>query len=411
MLPASDRPLWNASLTGLAFYVLTTLVVVAAVWTGTYVLRSNGYWRGFVGNFANMDGSSHVKLVMTGYPREGRPLTVARFPAYLVLGGVVRTVFGVRTEVALLIISHLSLLGAFVLMALYLRARQPEAATGLTDVTLLALGLWPSTLFFRMTYTESLLLVSALLAMYGMQRRWPLVWIALIVGFATGVRPVGVALTAVFGLYLWQESRTISRFLGRAFILLPLASWGLAAYMVYLQIYFGDPFLFGTAHNWWVKRLLAWPEKLVPLLTLEPIWSPYVPSYRNYWLTCDANYWFDEPVKNPLINFGFMNPLFFVATVALVVVGACKRWLDARETALSALLLLIPYCTMAYDNLMLSQPRFASVIFPVYIVMGHLLSRLPRWVVAIFFLGCAALLFTYSALFAAGYGQRYKILY
>ena len=147
-------------------------------------------------------------------------------------------------------------------------------------------------------------------------------------------------------------------------------------------------------------------------MTLEPIWSPYVPSYSNYWLSCDVNEWFArEPVTNPLLNFGFMNPIFFVATVALVIVGAAKRWLDARETALSALLLLIPYCTMAYDNLMLSQPRFASVIFPVYIVMGNLLGRLPRWLVAIFFLASAALLFTYSALFAAGYGQRYKILY
>jgi hypothetical protein len=69
------------------------------------------------------------------------------------------------------------------------------------------------------------------------------------------------------------------------------------------------------------------------------------------------------------------------------------------------------YATIGYDNLMLSQPRFASVIFPIYIVLAQLLRRTSWWACAAIFLACAMLLSTYSALFAAGYGTRYKILY
>ncbi|MGH7128632.1 MAG: hypothetical protein ACREIV_08675, partial [Planctomycetaceae bacterium] len=88
-----------------------------------------------------------------------------------------------------------------------------------------------------------------------------------------------------------------------------------------------------------------------------------------------------------------------------------KRWLNGRELLLSALLLLIPYATMTYDNLMLSQPRFAAVVFPAYVVIGHLLCRSPRWAACLFLGVCGVLMGLYTVLFAAGYGTDYRILY
>jgi hypothetical protein len=52
---------------------------------------------------------------------------------------------------------------------------------------------------------------------------------------------------------------------------------------------------------------------------------------------------------------------------------------------------------------MSSQVRFAAVVFPAYLVLGHLLARLPGSV-AVAILGIAAFyLGSFSALFATGH--------
>jgi hypothetical protein len=78
-------------------------------------------------------------------------------------------------------------------------------------------------------------------------------------------------------------------------------------------------------------------------------------------------------------------------TVVLVGVGAKRRWLSSKECTLSALLLLIPYVTQAYRTCMASEARCASVVFPAYIVMGHLLWPIPA--------PLAAMLLSISAVF------------
>ncbi len=67
------------------------------------------------------------------------------------------------------------------------------------------------------------------------------------------------------------------------------------------------------------------------------------------------------------------------------------------------MLLFIPYWTRGYEMNMASSARFAAVVFPVYLILGEWLARLPPAVsatvlgISTFFLG------TFSALFAGGY--------
>jgi hypothetical protein len=134
----------------------------------------------------------------------------------------------------LLIVSHLCLATSFVLAFAYVRLRFPDPSrAGLPGFVVLALGLFPPTMFFRMAYTESLLLLFILLVFYGMVRCWPLWVIALLAGTASSVRAVGVALAPAFALHLWQRSPRMASFIGRATVLGPLACWGIIAYMLY----------------------------------------------------------------------------------------------------------------------------------------------------------------------------------
>jgi hypothetical protein len=425
------RSTWRWVVWGAGHY-LTSCVVFVAVGIGVFVFPSLRAPRSYLAGFAQIDGISHEELVTRGYG--DAPRSAARFPAYIVLSWAVKQLTGASAAVALTLTANACFLAALMVLAKYV-AQRGKAESGVAeppqrfDLTLLALGLWPFSLFFRMAYTESLFLLGAVASMYAIERRWPAWAIALVVGLTTATRPVGVALVVVFALYLWRQSRreallqpettlndppatdvpaglnrSLRTFVPRAALCLPLACWGLIAYMVYLHVQFGDALAFAHAHDIWVCRATSWPDKIVPLVALEPLWSPYVPGATTYWRSYDS-------ASNPLLSFGFVNPIVFVLTVALVVTGALKKWLNSRELLLSALLLGIPYVTMAYDNIMLGQARFALVVFPAYIVLGRLLRLLPWWATTLFFVLCALLLGLYSALFAGAYGQTCRVLY
>jgi Gpi18-like mannosyltransferase len=268
----------------------------------------------------------------------------------------------------------------------------------------MALGIFPTTFFFRMGQSESLFLLTCVGAMYAMERQAHPLVTALIIGLGTATRPVGILLLGPFALHLWQQHRgknprtSLFRFVGGAAIWLPLSCWGIAAFMVFQYATFGDALgFFHTQQHCGQRPAAAYWEQWSRALVLEPIWSVYDPSSAAYW----ANR--ERAPGNPLGNLAFANPIYCVISAALVAVGWRKGWLNGRETLLAALLLAIPYLTHSHRNLMLSQGRFAAVAFPVYLVLGRLMACAPLPLVVV---GCSLsgfLLITYAALFAAGY--------
>jgi hypothetical protein len=111
-------------------------------------------------------------------------------------------------------------------------------------------------------------------------------------------------------------------------------------------------------------------DKIIALMTFEPLWSVYVPRSDAYWANTVKS------IEAPF-NLQAANPVYFLIAVALVAYGAWRRWLNVYEVILSAGLILIPYETRAYEMCMASQGRFMAAVFPTYIVMGHLLCRIP----------------------------------
>jgi hypothetical protein len=168
--------------------------------------------------------------------------------------------------------------------------------------------------------------------------------------------------------------------------------------MVFQYIEFGDPLAWANAHQLWSRRSTApYLEQWTAALTLEPIWAVYDPSSLAYWGRHT-----DAPAS-PLFNLPFANPIYFVVAAFLVWLGWRKRWLNGKEVLLAALLLGIPYFTHGYRHLMLSQGRFAAVAFPVYLVLGRLLARMPPALAGLLCALAGLVLAVYAALFAAGY--------
>ncbi len=101
-----------------------------------------------------------------------------------------------------------------------------------------------------------------------------------------------------------------------------------------------------------------------------------------------------------MLSLWFANPIYFVFGAVMIAVGVRKRWLNADEWLLAALLLLIPYLTQSYKGYMASMGRFTAAAFPIYIVMARIALALPPGVVVALFALCGFLLGAYAALFA-----------
>jgi hypothetical protein len=390
-----------------AFAFLLFSLTSAIVWVGVAFGRSfvplckvhpSATRTDMLADMAAWDAEWYVGIARDGYSFDrNRNSNVAFYPAAPLTAGFVSRVMGIRPEAALVLCSHVFLFCAFVLLGEYVRLRFPDSQ-GLDALAMLALGLYPVTIYFRMAYTESLFVFVCLLALYAMERRWSLLAIAFLVGLATATRAVGVALAVPFAIHIWQISASGRQFLARCAALCPIGCWGLLAYMTYQWIAFGEPFAFIQTQVHWNHRppaanLLELAERLG---TAEPILAVYDPSQRGYWAK-----W--PPENLPIFNLVFANPIYFAVGIILVSLGGFRRWLNAKEITFGIIVILIPYLTHADRACMAGEARYSSAVIPIYLVLAHLLWRLPPPVAALLSVSSANFLAIYAALFVSWY--------
>jgi len=367
---------------------------------------------GFTDSFCRYDGIHYGDIASEGYTYNPKGKSdTAFFPGYPLVCRAMIAVTGWRTSIALVVVSHFFLLIALCQMYLYAikraetdygllsisRTLLPFTAFQYADAVLLVMAVWPTTFFWHMGYSESLFLAIAILSFRAMQQRWCLLYVAFLVGLATAIRPVGVALIPPFLWYCATLSSTWRKSIFTSLTLLPVACWGLLAYIFYLWYSFNDPFIFATTQEFWrVQPNEGSSDKIMALLSWEPIWAVYHPDMVGYW----NNY---GPPTPAIINWQFANPIFFLLAVILVGLGAYKRWLNTPEILLSAGLILIPYLTRGYEMCMSSQGRFTSVVFPMYLVLGRIYCKLPQPIAVMLLVLSAALMSAYAVTFLCGY--------
>ncbi len=345
------------------------------------------------------DATHYLQIVKNGYDyNPEKRSVVAFFPAYPLLSRWGGALVDASPELAALVTANITLAGAFILFAAYLRTRWPGASRDLRILTLALFGLWPAGLFLRMPYAESLFVLGTLGALYGMARRWPLLVLAVLAGGVTATRPVGVAVAAAVLWHAWgrlppspvRRAVTIAG-------LFPVAIWGLLAYVSYQTIEFGAPLGFAQTQEHWTSAAPAnktWTAKLESLATLEPIWGVYDPT--------SSRYWGRRGDRDAIFGILFWNPILFVAALVLTVVGRFRGWLSGPEFILGIGLLVIPYLTRSYEMSMASHARFGMVVLIQYPVLARLLANHP-YPAGVVLVTCAVMLFVWTSLYATGH--------
>jgi hypothetical protein len=137
---------------------------------------------------------------------------------------------------------------------------------------------------------------------------------------------------------------------------------------------------------------------VLTLLLLLPFWKVYVPGSPSFW----GNF---PPHDSGWLNLTFWNPIYVGCTWLLIGMGHRRQWLTVRETLMCLGLLLMPYVLHADRSGMQSGARYASVVFPVYIVIARLLANLyhrPDFV-GMYFALSGAVLAMNAAMFVAWY--------
>jgi hypothetical protein len=393
---------WFADcMAGLSAYCLSSVPVMLGVWFGVNFLDRDGRGLDVLTACVRFDAVHYIDIIRHGYSYDpNKRSLVAYFPAYPFIVGCVCRVVGLRAEEGALLTSNVFLAGAFILLARWVRVRWPDATPDQRTLVLAVFGLWPMTLFFRMPYAESLFLCGTLAVLYGMARHWPLIVLALLTGFVTATRPVGVALTAAFIWYaLTQPGTPYWARATRAAILTPLACWGLLAFMAYQALAFSAPWGFIQTQEHWdfgAPQDRSWESKAGSLLMLEPIWNVYEPSSRRYW----------GNVHTPggaLFNIMFWNPILFSLAAAILGLGCWKCWLADSELILGTCLLAVPYLTRAYEMSMGSHGRFAAVVVVNYLVISRIFARVGTPLKWLLCAGLATLSCLFTSLYAANY--------
>jgi len=260
---------------------------------------------------------------------------MAFFPLYPALIAALGRLIGNHVVAGLLLSNTAFFIGLFFLYQLVEHDHDRNVAHRAVFYT----SIFPTAIFFSAVYTESLFFALTVAAFYAIRRR---AWmIAGIVGcFAALTRVEGILLIAP----LLIEARALPEALApRLRIALAAATigTGLAVYMLYLWALQGDPLYFSHVQIHWNRHL-------------APPWTSIIGCIDRI----------IHATSSTLVANQMLELSFTIFMITLLIAG--RRYLKPSFTAYAALSILVPMSTSS----LMSMPRFALVLFPLFIILA-----------------------------------------
>jgi hypothetical protein len=310
------------------------------------------------------DAVHYLDIARSGY----YGTNMAFFPLYPGLVNVVGRLVG-NAMVAGLLISNVSF---FFGLLFFYKLVEHELDRSNAFRAIFYISIFPTAVFFSAVYTESLFFALTVASFYYIrERRW--VTAGLLGGLAALTRVEGVlllvpfAMEAVAALRAGRLAGTVRALAGAA--LIPL---GLVIYMGLLWVLRGDPLYFSHVQ-------IHWNRHLAP---------PWVAVWRSFHILATAH--------GAQARVGQVIELAFTVLMIAVLIGGFKR-LRPSFWVYMALSILIPMCTSS----LMSMPRFALVLFPMFMVLAQWGAR--NWINSAIVSFSLPLLGLFTVLFADWY--------
>jgi hypothetical protein len=304
----------------------------------------------FVEIFAAWDSGWYWDIATRGYYfRPDAESSIAFFPLYPMLMRLAAAPFGggdAATWIAGIVVALVADVCA--LVAIHRLAERIFGSREVARRTVLYIAVFPWSLFLTRVYSESVFLLTSVLAVsYACDRRW---WQAGVWGaLATLARPNGILIALPLILYAIADKPGIRQLARRAtaFAPIPLAFAGFCAYVFLLT---GDPLGWISAQSHWGYSL-GHP----PWQQLQRVIGAFVEhGAYGYFLMSDIASFELLQAATALI-FLTLTPLIF-------------RRLGAPMGAYVLVSLLVPLSSNALEGL----GRYASVLFPAFMLVGSM---------------------------------------
>ncbi|MBV8116585.1 MAG: hypothetical protein JOY69_10335 [Candidatus Eremiobacteraeota bacterium] len=309
------------------------------------------------------DAVHYIDIATRGY----QGTDMAFFPLYPALIRIVGALAG-NHLIAGLLISNASFF--FGLLFLY-KLLEHEYDRTVARRAIFYVSIFPSAVFFSAVYTESLFFMLTVASFYYMRsHRW---WLAGAIGFfAALTRVEGILLLVPFVIEWYAQYRqNLARGVLNlsAALLIPL---GLSLYMAYLWVLRADPLYFSHVQIHW-NRHLAFP------------WVSVINAVHKLTHAGSSQVFANQTLE-----------IAFTILMIAVLVGGWKQ-LRASYIAYLALSVLVPMCTSS----LMSMPRFALVLFPMFAILARWGER--PWVNNVILAFSLPLLGLFTVLFADWY--------
>lgn len=313
---------------------------------------------GFLNYWAHWDGAWYAEVATEGYGSRA-PASTAFFPLYPVLIGLGTKLAGGPALWGILISLASTLLTLYFLYGIARKMYTESAARYST----LALAFFPTAFFLGAVYTEALFLALTTGTFWAAYVRRDLLLAGILGAFASATRNVGVLLLIPL-LHEWWRNREEFGVGGLA--PLALVPSGIAVYAAYLWSRFGDPLISARQQEeYWGRTLTS------PVTTFEEAWAAAVEGAR-YWLD-PATLFVSQSAGPSLEASNALNFVFFLFLLAVLGVGFFV--LPPGLSVYTSIVTLLPVLTPTPAFPLMSMPRFALGAFPIFLVLGFLLSR------------------------------------
>jgi hypothetical protein len=313
---------------------------------------------GFLNYWAHWDGAWYSEIATEGYA-ERAPASTAFFPLYPMLVRLGSAIGGGPALWGVL----LSLLST--LFALYFLFRIAEKLYGarVARAATLAFAFFPTAFFLNAVYTEALFVALSAGAVWAAYVRRDLLLAGLLGSLAAATRNLGVLILIPL-LFVWLRDRREFGVSGLA--ALGLVPAGLLGYAAFLWRRFGDPMVFARQQEEYWGRTLA-----SPIETAGDAWRT-AREGLEYFL--DPGALFLSTSARPALEASNTLNLVFLG-LFLVLMGVGFVVLPPELFLYTAVGTLLPVLAPSPEFPLMSMPRFVLGAFPIFLVLGFILSR------------------------------------